>query len=123
MEDVLANIAKAEAARDDGMERAASGASPVWHAAADVALRQCAEENEFFTVDIVWDRIYPLLPHEEPRDRRAMGAVMRRGVEAGWIERTCRVVLSKRATRQRGTVQVWRSKIYQADLPGGAGTS
>lgn len=47
----------------------------------------------------------------EPHDYRALGAVMRRGQKAGWIEATLTFIPDPRPHVHRTPLRVWRSKI------------
>lgn len=81
-------------------------ADPEWVAQAEVALRRCAEEHDYFISDDVW--AYGL---KEPRESRALGPVFIRARRDGLIEKTDRMRYSALRPRRASSMPVWRSLI------------
>lgn len=104
------NAPAATAARDDALKRVAANVEWDWAAHALAAVRKTAMALETFIVDEVWLR---LPPGGEPHEPRAMGTVMRRAREMGWIEATSDYRPSDRVTSHRNPRRVWRSLLWR----------
>jgi hypothetical protein len=94
---------------NEGIARADDHANLEWKDAALTALHVCALDRYDFTTD----QVYEAMDGEWTHERRAMGAVMRQGARAGWIEKTKDFRLTERPEGHRGPKQVWRSLIYR----------
>lgn len=92
--------------RDEAIDRVESNADAGWMERAEQILRElcCEEKREFLTTDDIWAH----LGDDEPREPRAMGAVLRRGCSLGIIEATDRMEPSKRAKNHARKIAVWR---------------
>jgi hypothetical protein len=88
-------------------------ADPDWRQTAAVALRFAAQTQAEVTVDDVWDLIDQF--DVETHEHRAIGSVMSNGGRDRIIERTNRTAITRRPTRNRGDVRVWRSLIYKGE--------
>jgi len=99
--------------RDDAIGRVEENACPEWLTAAFVAVRRCADNKEWFTTDDVWH----LLDCEQPREPRAMGAVMAKAFRTGVAEPSNRTRVSRRPVCHRRPLTIWRSLVYRADRP------
>ncbi len=88
-------------------------ADPDWRQTAEVALRFAAQTKPEVTVDDVWDLIDQF--DVETHEHKAIGPVMKNGGRDRIIERTNRTAITRRPTRNRGDVRVWRSLIYKGD--------
>jgi hypothetical protein len=102
--------------RDQAVEAVEAG-NEDWCDYAYAALRQLCLGRAEFTSEDLWQQLGGTGDIAEPR---AMGAVLTRGRRAKMCERTDRVTESKRSTRHRGSVRIWRSLIVQKQpsLPG-----
>jgi hypothetical protein len=100
-------------ALDDALERVEQSADEKWIKAADYAVSHLALRKPEITTDDVWD-VLDGLDVETP-EHRAMGAVMLRAAKAGFIERTDRTTKTRRPSRHKGDVRVWRSRIFWED--------
>lgn len=94
--------------RDEAMALAEEHAEPSWNETAYEAVRFLALRMEEFTTDDVW-----ALGLVQPREPRALGAVMSRAVKARLIERTNRVLESARPECHRNPKRVWRSLLFE----------
>lgn len=92
--------------RDEAIKRVADNADAGWMERAENILRAlcCESGRETLTTDDIWAK----LGDDEPREPRAMGAVLRRGCSLGIIEATDRFEQSKRAKNHARKIQVWR---------------
>jgi len=92
--------------RDEAIDRVEANADAGWMERAENALRVlcCERGRESLTTDDIWR----LLGDDEPREPRAMGAVLRRGCSLGIIEATDRMEPSKRAKNHARKIQIWR---------------
>lgn len=98
----------ARKARDEGLERVAAGHSS-WCDEAYRAVVLVAGQRDEFIVDDVWSYV------DEPKEPRAMGAVMRQAVADGVIAPTETYRPSARRTAHRNPRRVWKSLVR----PGG----
>ena len=97
-------------ARDRALDRVAAAADQRWASAATMAVRALAESREAFTTDAVWALLLRM-GASIPDEPRALGAVMRRCRDVGWIEPTDRTVLSSRPETHARPIRVWRSRL------------
>ena len=98
----------AEELKRDGMQRAEDHAEDYWKSAAQSAIRAAACELDLITASDVWDRISPdFATHEN----RALGALMRKAAQDGWIEATPDWKTTGRAVSHNRPMRVWRSKL------------
>lgn len=100
-------------ALDDALERVEKGADEKWVKAADYAVAHLALRKPEVTADDVWD-VLDGMDVDTP-EHKAMGPVMRRAAKEGIIERTDRTVKTRRPSRNKGDVRVWRSRIFWED--------
>ena len=107
----------AERLRDAGIQAADDHADPEWRDIALLSVHECAEMFSEFTSTSVWNRVsvYEAKTHEG----RAMGAVMKRAHKLKWIEPTDKFVNTKRVTRHRAPVRVWKSLVHSGFWRGG----
>lgn len=104
--------AEGDARKQDGMARAAKGASHVWLMAVESAIHYVATQQRELTTDDVWERLAQGTP-VATREHRAMGPAMKAARAKGWIEVTNSYVKTERPSRNRAPIQVWRSRIYR----------
>lgn len=107
-----ARLAAPTAEPDASIDRAQKAAGEAWNILADAAIRFVAEENEFFTTDLIWERI-----SEPLNSPRALGARMRAAKKAGLIEATDRYVPSTSEDCHYRPIRVWRSLVYRRPKP------
>jgi hypothetical protein len=94
------------AARDEAVQRVDQAADPEWKDYAyEAVLATAREKPGGFIVDDVWKHIPAGV--EQPREPRAMGAVMRRAQKAGVIVPTDQYQLSMRITAHRNPRRIW----------------
>lgn len=110
--DVLADYDAecAEAARDEAIDRVEANADRIWTEGALEAVRGLALCRDEFTTDDVWDRL-EVAGYDLPRERRAMGAVMRQAARDRLVVKSDRVVNSRRVECHARPVAVWRSVV------------
>ena len=99
----------AERAKIIAIDRVEAGADDSWLAAAHLVVKTLAKVEDYFTTDLVWERL-EFLGVEQPQEPRAMGAVIRRAVREGLIEATGRYEPSGRVDCHARPCMVWRSK-------------
>lgn len=93
--------------QDEALKRVEAHADTAWKRAATRAVYLCAKQHPYFTTDDVWDLIPDNVTTHEPR---ALGAVMRKAVGAGWIRAADKApIKSKRVSRHAGPMSVWES--------------
>lgn len=83
-------------------------ADPKWMKMARLEVRYQADSGRRFTTDDIWQRMEQL-GVEPPRERRALGAVMREMQKAGVIRPTGEYVKSSRIECHRRPVMIWVS--------------
>lgn len=110
----LFDLPKAEAKRDEAMERVEVGAGS-WIDHALECLHTVALGAEYLTTDDVW----AILGTDSITDGRAMGPVVRKAAAQKWITKTGRTQKSVRTACNARPVTVWRSLIYGADQRAG----
>lgn len=99
------------ALRDEAIERVADAADDDWKEAAFLAVKRIAALRSEFTTDHVWEALQEI--DVSTHEHRAMGAVMRAACTDGVIEKTDRVVPTRRPGAHRRPVTVWRSLRFQ----------
>lgn len=92
-------------ARDVAVERAERGADPAWLEAAAAAIRTVAGRGPF-TTDDVWKEL-DRRGAPDPREPRALGAVMTAARRAGTIAPTDRFKPTDRAAGHRSPKRIW----------------
>lgn len=94
--------------RDDALDRVRDNAGPIWFERAFQTLRDVATNSITFTTDDVreWGEGSGL---REPREPRAWGPVMRRGIVSGVIVKTGEYVPTTRPDAHRRPIPVYRS--------------
>lgn len=83
-----------------------------WAFAARRVVRELAARPLTFTTDDVWARLDGVV-EDTPRDRRAMGLVIKAAAAEGLIEHTGRWVKSERSECHGRPVAVWRPRAGQ----------
>lgn len=101
------DAAASAVARDEAISRVASGSSE-WQQDALLAVHELCRRQPELTTDDLWR----VLERPDDLEPRAAGAVMRRAVRAGLIERTDRTRKSARVACHRRDLRVWRSLRY-----------
>lgn len=101
--------AAANEAGDEAVERVGKNADPKWIARALDAVKRVASESPVFTTDDVW-RIL-LRFDAEPRERRAMGHVMKKAAELGYCSKSSEYRPSVRKKCHGRPVRVWVSEL------------
>jgi len=96
---------------DAALESVDTHADAEWKAAANEAVRLVARQNPDFTTDDVWSVLDRTAFHTH--DNRAMGAVMRQAVMAGWCVSAGEYRKSRRPQCHKRPVMVWRSKLWK----------
>jgi hypothetical protein len=100
-------------ALDDALDRVERNADEQWLVAADYAVAKVALRKAQLTADDVWEVLdgMDVATHE----KRALGPVMDRAAKDGIIANTGTYIKSRRASRHKGPVAVWKSRIYWED--------
>lgn len=106
----LFDVSDAEVAKQQGIDRAERGAPRRWLDQALLCVRVLAERQATLTADDLWGLI------DQPREPRALGAVMRAATAKGLVRATSEWRLSKRGACHRRPLRVWESLIVQARL-------
>ncbi len=101
------DAAAAAVARDEAINRVESGSSE-WQQDALLAVDGLCRRLPEITTDDLWR----VLERPDDLEPRAAGAVMRRAVREGLIERTDRTRKSARVACHRRDLRVWRSLVY-----------
>jgi hypothetical protein len=111
----LFNPAEGSRLRDEAIQRVAQGADAHWCRAAMIAVHEVALVHQEFTTDEVEARLLGLTVRE-PRDKRALGAIMRAAMLVSLVEKTDRVRPSAMPRNHRRPKRVWRSLVYAPHL-------
>jgi len=100
----------APSAKIIALHKVESHADPHWMASARAEVDAVAFLYDEFSTDAVWER---LANHDvpEPREPRAMGAIMRKAALDGVIEATNRYEQSSREVNHQRPVMIWRSCV------------
>jgi len=89
------------------IEQVDMNADVKWKVSALEAISEVAMANEYFSSNDLW-------PHlDQPREPRAMGAVIRTAQSLQWIVATTTFITSNRPTQHNQPIRVWRSLIHQ----------
>lgn len=104
------SLTDALAAADAAIARVGEHAPPDWHATALAAVFEVASRCPTFTVDAVQERLADVPPPPEPR---AMGAVIREAVAAGWIAKTSEYRPTANVRAHACPRVVWRSLLFK----------
>ena len=117
----LFNPDKAEQALNEAVERVEQHANSVWMDYAMNAVKLIASHRAEFTTDPVWAILERWRRSDEgfetTHERRAMGAVMRNAVRAGWCVPTNRTQPSVRPVCHRRDLRIWASLICRSMTP------
>lgn len=114
--DMLADpeaVDRAIAERDEAIDRVSEAAPHAFKVGTLATIEALALAKDEFTTDAVW-ALNERRGVDVPPEPRAMGALMKRAAEAGWVEPTERTVQSGRPENHRRPVRVWRSRIKGA---------
>jgi hypothetical protein len=95
------------------VERVADNAGPEWRAQALEAVRHAAEAQDFIIITDVWRR----MPDMPIYDGRAIGQIMRRAKQLGWITPTGQYKPSPVPEHHGRPLLIWRSELQR---PGAA---
>jgi hypothetical protein len=106
---------RAEAARvkADAVAAVKAGADSEWFARAVGAVRAVAAMSSEFTTDDVWQ----MMGHEDARENRAMGAVMKEAERVGVCVPTDRYESSADPRCHGRPKRVWRARAGPASAP------
>lgn len=102
----------ARAAASQAITQVENNADPEWVDKAREALLQVACTKAELTADDVWAHLGGTSGTHEPR---ALGAIIRYGRRAGWLERTGRQTTSTRVVNHGRPTTVWASTLHVAD--------
>lgn len=97
--------------REAAIDRVEANADSEWADRALDAVRAVARRKATFIVDEVWQEL-----GEEPKEPRAMGAVIRRAASEGVIVATPKYEPSERVTAHRNPRRVWQSLILVQEI-------
>jgi len=95
---------------DDALAQVEQNADQLWLEAAVRIVKRICETTPEFTTDALHAELAKTM--HSTREKRALGAVMRKAAHCGWCENTSRVEKSKRPECHKRPVAVWRSLIY-----------
>lgn len=116
------SLAEAITSRERAIVLVAEHANVSWKDVALVAVRLTAERQDTFISDDVWDTLAELFPEFDTHEPRAMGAVMRQAVKAGYCVRagcdacgTTSVIVTGRARASNA----YNTPVYRSLLRGG----
>jgi len=83
-----------------------------WRNAAIQILKVVCQNTQTFTTDSIWRLMEIDHPNLKPHEPRAMGAIMRWGVQHKWIVKTPDYVASTRPVAHKKPTAVWRSLAF-----------
>jgi len=98
--------AASKAARDEAILRVDANADEEWKIAATQALYRVALEQSTLISNDLWRYV------SKPREPRALGPLMQRGVSQGWIVATPDFKPCPSVTRHAAPARIWRSRIW-----------
>lgn len=99
----------------EGIQRAEKHADDEWFLFALAALLRTARRKKTLTADDVAETMANIPDPPTTHEKRAMGAVMKRGSILGWIEPTDLFIKTRRGNQHCCPKQVWRSLTYQGN--------
>ena len=102
---------KAARKREEAIRRVDEHAEEQWKMDALHAVKMVARQRKHFTTDAVW-KVLEGITDFEPAEPRAMGAVMRRAVKAGFCVITTETRESIRTSCNRRPLRIWESLIH-----------
>jgi hypothetical protein len=104
----LCRLSEATRVTDNAIESVGRAANGEWIRVVERIIRDLAASGEPFTTDDVWDALRE--QSTTTREPRAMGAVMRRMVKSGFIEKAEGFRVSIRPKAHKNPKQLWRGK-------------
>ena len=108
------NPSAAEAVRDYSIAMVEGAADPAWLEEAYIAALEIARKMEHFTTDDIWALLYHRnIP--EPREPRAIAAVMKKLSETEHAEATNQTRQSIRVVCHRRPLRIWKSNIWETE--------
>ena len=99
-----------EQARDRAIVQVEQGVGSDWWVQAMKCVKAACLNRQEFTTDLV-HAIMQLKKLPEPKEKRVMGALMRRAAKLKWCSPTQRTVKTKRKSAHARDVRVWRSRL------------
>lgn len=105
MNTVQFNLPLAKAGRDRALTVVDAAADDTWKESANGIVRKVARERSLFTTDDVWREL------GNPREPRAIGAVMQAAKRDGVCVPTNDWALSERVACHARPVRIWRSLL------------
>lgn len=102
----------AQQAKRDAIDQVERGADADWMDQAQIAVAAIAAAVQQFTTDDIW-KLLGEWNVALPRERRVMGAAMRRCVQDGLCVPTWQHRQSERAVNHARPLRVWQSCIYK----------
>ncbi|MDT7040838.1 hypothetical protein [Candidatus Nitronereus thalassa] len=91
---------------EQALERVDANADEIWMAHALKVVERVAKAQYLFSTNDLW-------PHlDQPREPRALGAVMSKAQAMKWIWATAGFTESNRPTQHRQPIRLWRSLIF-----------
>lgn len=103
---------EATKATEEAIKQVTENMDSEWRKAAINALKIVCQNTQTFTTDSIWRIMERDFPHLTPHEPRAMGAIMRWGVQHKWIVKTPDYVASTRPVAHKKPTAVWRSLAY-----------
>ena len=107
------DLPAARAARDRGIARVAAAAAEGFADQAFAALDRVARVQQRLIVDDIWAALGSAGGIAPTRDKRAMGAVLQRGVREGVILPTPQFQASAQKQCHANPRRIWQSRVYQ----------
>lgn len=101
----LLDAEASDAARDAGMARVLNAADPAWKDLAYAAVDRILARGGEFTADDVWVEL-----GQFPKERRALGPILRAHADAGRIVNTGRRKNSERPEHHSYPMTIWRCR-------------
>jgi ribonuclease HI len=105
---VVRDLAAGQAAAREAIDRVLQNADAEWIDAALAAVAVTAQDQPLLTTDDIWDLV------DDAHENRAMGAVMTKARNLGWIKSSSETVKSERPQCHARDIRVWVSNLCPA---------
>lgn len=94
---------------DDALNRVEANADELWKQQAQDVIHALALSEDQFTTDDVWAMLSNTTA--QTHEPRALGALMRRAADKGWIRPTAMYAPTTRPEAHGRPIRIWQSRI------------
>jgi hypothetical protein len=102
-----------EKLKEQGVKRVAHSHGESWMQLALKGVKFCCKQKQYFTTDQIHAVLRAMKHLEEPKDKRVLGALMKRAHKLRWCVPTERMEKSRRPECHRRPLTVWKSLLFE----------